>query len=111
MSLSFFNLVNFEILPTLCEISGLTLFRNLIDWMKAKFRGDECLEDFHRDADHVIQTHQCKAVSSNEAITELVYICVKVRVSLACLGKASWSRLRIISDLLHPFIRIIGEVY
>lgn len=52
--------------------------RNLIDWMKAKFRGDECLEDFHRDADHVIQTHQCKAVSSNEAITELVYICVKV---------------------------------
>ncbi|XP_078259870.1 germinal-center associated nuclear protein [Rhinoraja longicauda] len=52
--------------------------RNLTDWMNAKFRGDECGEDFGRDADHVIQTHQCKAVSSNEASNKLVYVCVKV---------------------------------
>ncbi|XP_051874599.1 germinal-center associated nuclear protein isoform X3 [Pristis pectinata] len=52
--------------------------RILIDWLKAKFRGNECVEDLGSDADNVIQTHQCKAVSSNEAINELVYICVKV---------------------------------
>ncbi|XP_059823380.1 germinal-center associated nuclear protein isoform X2 [Hypanus sabinus] len=52
--------------------------RILIDWLKAKFRGNECVEDLSSDADNVIQTYQCKAVSRNEGISELVYICVKV---------------------------------
>ncbi|XP_072117275.1 germinal-center associated nuclear protein isoform X1 [Mobula birostris] len=52
--------------------------RILIDWLKAKFRGNECVEDLSSDADNVIQTYQCKAVNRNEGISELVYICVKV---------------------------------
>ncbi|XP_072902486.1 germinal-center associated nuclear protein isoform X2 [Hemitrygon akajei] len=52
--------------------------RILIDWLKAKFRGNECVEDLGSDADNVIQTYQCKAVSRNEGISELVYICVKM---------------------------------
>ncbi|XP_069790140.1 germinal-center associated nuclear protein [Narcine bancroftii] len=52
--------------------------RTLSNWLKAKFQGNECVEDLGSDADNVIQTHQCKAVSRFEANDEHVYICVKV---------------------------------
>ncbi|XP_041056283.1 germinal-center associated nuclear protein [Carcharodon carcharias] len=52
--------------------------RTLIDWLKAKFQGSERVDDPVGDADNIIQTHLCKAVSSSEAIDALVHICVKV---------------------------------
>ncbi|XP_067892299.1 germinal-center associated nuclear protein [Heterodontus francisci] len=52
--------------------------RTLIDWLKVKFQGSERVDDLAGDADSVIQTHLCKAVTSNEAIDVLVHICVKV---------------------------------
>ncbi|XP_078085002.1 germinal-center associated nuclear protein [Mustelus asterias] len=52
--------------------------RTLIDWLKTKFQGSERVDDPPDDADNIIQTHLCKAVSSNEVADVFVHICVKV---------------------------------